>query len=189
MQDKEDEDGRALDDIACAMNIPLGPVVKLAKAVYGLGNTPRSWWLSVDRFLTSMEGRRTRTDPTVWCFSTEGLGTTYALVAAHVDDFTITGILGLKFEQLKNALRERFRWGSLKVQSFGLCGVRVHKEVENTIVLHQTSYVNSGTNPISVEEHRNFDRPLTSGEMTNLRGVWGAMQWKVTKTGPHHAAA
>ena len=31
--------------------------VRLAKVVYGIGNAPRSWWLSVDQFLTSMGGR------------------------------------------------------------------------------------------------------------------------------------
>ena len=69
---------RALEEIALA--------VRLAKAVYGLGRSPRSLWFSVDRFSTWMGGRRTGTDPTVWCFSTEGLRTTNALVAAYVND-------------------------------------------------------------------------------------------------------
>ena len=55
---------------------------------HGVGGIP------VDKFLTSMGGRRTRTDPTVLCFSSERLGTTYALVAAYVDDFIITGTAG-----------------------------------------------------------------------------------------------
>ena len=50
MQETEDVYGRALDEIACALHIPLGSAVKLWKSVYGLGNVPRSWWLSVDRF-------------------------------------------------------------------------------------------------------------------------------------------
>ena len=41
-------------------------LVRLAEAVCGLGHAPRSWWLSVHWFLTSMGGRGTRTDPTVW---------------------------------------------------------------------------------------------------------------------------
>ena len=52
--------------------------------------------------------RRTRTDPSMWCFSTDGLGTAYALVAAYVDDFIITGVLGQDVGNLKHALRERF---------------------------------------------------------------------------------
>ena len=44
-----------------------------------------------------MGGRGTRADPTVWWFSKEGLGTTYTVVAAYVDDFITTGILGQKF--------------------------------------------------------------------------------------------
>ena len=44
MQDTEAENARALDEIACAMNILLGSAVRLAKDVYGLGNAPRSWF-------------------------------------------------------------------------------------------------------------------------------------------------
>ena len=88
MQDSELIYAGALDEIACAM-VPLGSALQVAKAACGLGNAPRSWWLSVDRFLTSHNGRRTRTDPTIWCFSTDGLGTTHALVAAYVDHFII----------------------------------------------------------------------------------------------------
>ena len=74
-------------------------------------------------------------------------------------------------------------------QSFGLCGVRVHKKVATTIVLDQASCVYSGINPINVNIHHDLDRPLTAGEITSLRGVWRAMQWRVTQTGPQHAAA
>ena len=48
------------------------------------------------------------------------------------------------------------------------------KKVNHTVVLDQTSYVNSGINPISVDTHRDLDRPLTAGEITNLRGVCNA---------------
>ena len=34
---------RALHEIAGAKNIPVGSAVQLSKAVYGLGNAPRSW--------------------------------------------------------------------------------------------------------------------------------------------------
>ena len=100
---------------ACAMNVALRSAVVLA---YGLGNAPRSWWLSVDMFLTSMGGRRTLLDPTVWCFSTEGLEATYALGAAYVGDIIITGTPGQRFEQLKNALSERCRLGFVEGTEF-----------------------------------------------------------------------
>ena len=59
IQGTEAEYSRTLDEIACAVNNPL------AEAVYGLGSAPRSWWLSVDQFLTSVVGRRPRTDPII----------------------------------------------------------------------------------------------------------------------------
>ena len=49
--------------------------------------------------------------------------------------------------------------------------------------------MDSGINPINVDTHRDLDHSLASAEITNLRGAWGASQWKVTQTGPQHAAA
>ena len=57
------------------------------------------------------------------------------------------------------------------------------------IVHDQTTYVNSVINPFNFDTHRDLDRSFTSAEITNLRGVWCALQWKVTQTGPQHAAA
>ena len=153
-----------------------------------LGNAPRSWRLSVDGFLTSVGGRRTRTDPSVGCFSTECLRTTHALVAAHVDDFIITGAPGIIFEKLKTALRDRFRWGSWKVQSFGLGGVLGPQVSGPNNCSSPYFHVNSGINPINVDAHRDLDRPLTAGEITNIGCV---CVWSNAKsdTGPQHAAA
>ena len=56
MQDTEAVFTRAHDEIACAMNIPLGSAAALAKAVYGLGNAPPSW------LVLDVEGRRENED-------------------------------------------------------------------------------------------------------------------------------
>ena len=50
MQETEDVYARALGEIACAMNTPLGSAVKLPKAFCRLGHAPRSWWFSVEKF-------------------------------------------------------------------------------------------------------------------------------------------
>ena len=71
-----------------------------------------------------------RSNILVFLFISEGLGTTHALVAAYVGDFTITGIAGKRFEQLRCGLRERLLWGSWKLQSSGLCGVSSSQKSE-----------------------------------------------------------
>ena len=74
---------RALDEVACAFNTPLNSAVEVAKAAYGLGNAPRSWWLSVDRFALEQGSTRSRADPTILIFSFgDEDNTTYALAAA-----------------------------------------------------------------------------------------------------------
>ena len=98
-----------------------------------------------------MGGRRTRTDPTVWCFSSEGLGTTYALGTTYVDDFMITGIAGQRVEQHKSGLRELFSAGFVRVAEFWSWRCwSSQKKVDHMIVLDQTSNVNSGSNSINI---------------------------------------
>ena len=102
-----------MDEVACAFNIPQNSAVEEVKAVCGLGNAPRSWWLSVDRFMLEHGSARSRADPAIWIFSFgDEDNTTYALVAAYVDDFIITGVECKEFTNLKNALRDNFRWGT-----------------------------------------------------------------------------
>ena len=63
---------RALDEIACAMKVLIGSAAEVATAVHGRVNTPRNWWLSVDRFLTSRtKGTRTAPSPCWQCALTK----------------------------------------------------------------------------------------------------------------------
>jgi hypothetical protein len=43
---------RAIAEVENALNVPNGSAARIAKAVYGLGNAPRSWFFSVHRSLT-----------------------------------------------------------------------------------------------------------------------------------------
>ena len=67
------------------------------------------------RFLTSTGGRRTRTDPTSGVFPRMVLEprTLWKPLTCRIFD-------GKRFEQLTSGLRERFRWGSWKLQSLCL---------------------------------------------------------------------
>ena len=127
--------------------------------------------------------------PDQMVFSTDGLGTCYALVAAYLGDFIITGVPGQDFEKLKHTFRERCHWRTWKTQRFGLCGVRVHRKAGRTFVLDQLSYLNTGMGLFAVDTDRDFDGLLTAGEVTRVRGVWCAIQWKVSQIGPQHEAA
>ena len=40
---------RAIAEVAYALNVPIGTAVRIVKAVYGLGNAPRSWFYSAPR--------------------------------------------------------------------------------------------------------------------------------------------
>ena len=78
--------------------------------------------------------------------------------------------------------------GSWKAKSFGLCGVQVEQRPSYDVELDQHKYTQSSIHPLDINTHRGLDRPLTPHEITNLRGVWGALRWKVPQTSPQRAS-
>ena len=76
----------AIAEVAYALNVPIGTAVRIVKAVYGLGNAPRSWFYSVHRALTNINGLQLTSEPCIWKF-TDTNGITIGLVAAYVNDF------------------------------------------------------------------------------------------------------
>ena len=189
MQEHEDVYARASDEAACANDIPLGSAVKLAKAEYGLGNAPRGWWLSVDRFLTSMGGRKTRTDRRSGEFALKFLEPRMLL---QLPTWTISSTLAW-LERGLNISRPDFVNVSSGVRGkcrVLACAVSEFKRKWTTLLCSTKQRTRTAEfNPINIDSHRDLGRSLTPAELTNLPVVWGAMQWKVTRTGPQHAAA
>ena len=137
-------------------------------------------------------GRRCRTDPTIWTFSRpgpDGVPEVYCIIAAYVDDFLICGLPCPETEDIKKAMKERFRWGSWKSRVFDLCGVRISQSEDYSIEIDQAKYVFSSIDTINVNTSENLDREVTPQEQSMLRAVWGALQWKVTQTGPQFASS
>ena len=57
---------RAIAEVAHSLNVPINSAVRIVKAVYGLGNAPRSWFFSVHRSLTGIGGKQLMSVPCVW---------------------------------------------------------------------------------------------------------------------------
>ena len=196
-------DGQELDDnrpiyisataeIAAALDVPTGTAVRTAKAVYGLGQAPRSWFFSVNRKLLEMGAHQLKSEPCVWRFCRPGDGTdtsVYAVVAAYVDDFLIAGDhTNPLYMKLRESLKQMYRWGGeWKRGNFVMCGVRITQQHDFSFRLDQTSYTHEKLNTIEVP--KGIDRPCTEREISQLRGLNGGLQWKATQTGPQICAS
>ena len=67
-----------------------------------------------------------------------------------------------------------------------MCGAKISQRMDFSFVLDQSKYVHDGLRLIDIP--KGPDRPVTERELSQLRAVLGALQWKVTQTGPHLAS-
>ena len=68
---------------------PPGTILKLKKALYGLVQAARAWYISFCKILKSLGLRRSRADPCA--FIRDLGGGDMVIVIAHVDDCIVTG--------------------------------------------------------------------------------------------------
>ena len=112
LDEKEPIYVKAIAKVALALNVPIGTGVKIVKAVYGLGNAPRSWFYSVHRALTGIGGYQLNSEPCIWRF-TNTTGNVIGVVAAYVDDFLIAGNhANENFMKIREKIKNLYRWGN-----------------------------------------------------------------------------
>jgi hypothetical protein len=180
---------QAMAEVAHALDVPVGSAVKIVKAVYGLGNAPRSWFYSVHRKLTQLGGRQSTSEPCIWTFTDPKTGEVYGNVGAYVDDFLICGKHSdERFMKLRSEIATMFRWGAWEKGNFTMCGVQITQAQDFSFTLSQERFVREKLNLIEFDDKRG-ERPATEKEISQLRGVCGALQWKVTQTGPQLASS
>jgi hypothetical protein len=178
---------KAIAEIAAAFDIPDGSAIRIAKAVYGFGNAPRSWFFSVHRQLTEKGGIACKSEPCIWVF-TRADQTVLALVGAYVDDFIIAGNHSDRdFLALREDIKNMYRWGPWHKGWFVMCGVRIIQKLDYSFTLDQGTYVHESLHLI--EQPKGPERPATEKEVSQMRGAHGGLQWKVTQTGPQFASA
>ena len=178
---------KAIPEVAAAFDIPEGSAIKIAKAVYGLGNAPRSWYYSVHRKLEKLGGKVLKSEPCIWKF-TDDAGTTIGLVAAYVDDFLIIGDhQNSDFMKIRSQIKNMYRWGEWQKGTFTLCGVRITQKLDFSFTMDQARFVHESLS--CIELNKGPERKATEKEISQLRGAHGGLQWKVTQTGPQFAAS
>ena len=96
----------ANEELAEELGLPMGVLMRLKKAVYGLCQAPKSWYESVDALMEQLGGQRCVSDPCVWVFSDkDGV---FGIVGTHVDDFLITGDNSKRWLEIETKLQKAF---------------------------------------------------------------------------------
>jgi len=113
-----------------------------------------------------------------------GVKQTSGFICSHVDDFLIAGDESCdEWNQALNSFYGKFSWSPWECNSFMHCGVRIREEPDFSFTLDHSSFCES-IEAVTYTTKNEHDK-LTADEVTQLRGVLGALQWRGQQTAPH----
>jgi hypothetical protein len=110
-------------------------VLRLAKALYGLRQTPRAWNAKLDQTLRALGFTNSNSEHAVY---TRGHGSSRLLVGVYVDDLIITGSDASEIATFKLQMQGQFKMSDLGLLSFYL-GIEVLQR-EDSIHISQAGY-------------------------------------------------
>ena len=161
--------------------LPFSPhgLAKVRKGVFGLADSPRRWYLRLNKSLTKLGWLRSSMDAAQWFLKSPD-GTLDGIVVSHVDDLLRAGTA--KAHATLKALGEELGFGSLETGSFTYCGKLVQQLPEKSIEVSVRAY-HENMQPVSVPIHRKkqLDAQLTPSEHRQLRAILGSLQWVVAQ--------
>ena len=132
----------------------------------------------------SLKWRRHPLDRCLYCYY-NGQGKLIGALILHVDDLLIAGDMKeVEFKTGINQLRKAFdfgKWQSLDNEAIVYCGGKLEKTAEG-LSLSFGDYVRKIA-PLTMPKEEK-SRDLTSGEISKVRGMIGALQWPATQGEP-----
>lgn len=183
VEEKRDLFAVPVDELADALQIPRGSAVQVVKSCYGLVNAPASWFQKVRDTLKHLGFVQSRTDPCLWLFFEEGEEeekTTLGFVCSHVDDFLVAGNeQSSAWTSAVTAFHQSFRWSPWECNAFTHCGIQLKEEMDFSTTLDHSKFIEA------IEQIKFHPRPdqeaVTGDELTQLRGILGALQWRTPR--------
>ena len=157
-----------------------GKLWKLKKALYGLNDAAREWYLKVHEAMAEMGGARSTLDNAIF-FWREGNELT-GICSAHVDDFILCGTDSF-LKNLVAQVKSRFKVSSECEGLFIYIGLQIKQDNE-TIVVSQESFANRLTQMGLINQDTSSQSPLTNEESRELKSLAGQLMWISSHTRP-----
>ena len=158
-----------------------GKLWKLKKAVYGLCDAARAWYLRVKGKLLSLSVKMCSLDKSL--FRWYNNGTLEGVMCIHVDDFLFCGTKA--FEKcVIEKIKEEFLVGSSASGSFKYLGLNVMVSKDG-IAVDQVQYASSlSTVELSYSRAMQKNSELSEQEKAGYRALIGQLSWMSTHTRP-----
>ncbi|KAK9873393.1 hypothetical protein WA026_022456 [Henosepilachna vigintioctopunctata] len=132
-------------------------VFKLKKAIYGLKQASRAWYMRVDEILLSLDYLKSQHEP---CLYYKRKKESITIIALYVDDFFVFSNDINESVNLKSCLKSKF-----KVKDLGhakqILGVKITRDQDNKcLYLDQESYIDSLLSKFKMTECKGMKTPL-----------------------------
>lgn len=112
-------------------------VCKLKKSIYGLKQSPRCWSKTFTEFMKNIGFKQSTSDPCVFVRSRQEL----EILAVYVDDLILITESMESMEELKLALKKRYKMKDMRELSY-ILGISVIQDKDkNCVFLHQKHYI------------------------------------------------
>lgn len=143
-------------------------VCKLKRAIYGLKQSSRAWYMRVDEVLTGLGYKKSSYEHCLYTFQVNGLLT---IVALYVDDFFIFSNNSECVKLLKKHLNHEF-----KIKDMGeakqCLGVRIRRNyTDGSITLDQEGYIDNLLKKFKMEECNSVSTPIENNITESLSNV------------------
>ena len=136
-----------------------GRVCKLARGLYGLRESPKSWNSMFDQTVRSFGFKPTNLDP---CFYFIRENNVFTIMIIYVDDGIIASTDKNKPNEIYNKLSNKFE--IRKVNSSRFLGIEYERNYRNrTIILKQQQYLIDKLKTFNMDETRKSDSPFACG--------------------------
>ena len=177
---------RPLPELAEAFGLSVGQMLELLGSAYGLTSAPREWYLDLSATLKKLGAEVCSTDPCLWRVIAED-GSVLGVLGIHVDDILMAGNENEKqWVEFLHRLHGSYQWAPWETDQFTHCGLGLQQLYDDSVMISHEEYC---SNVSQVDPRRKGDEePLREDELSQLRAVHGAIQWRVTQSAPHHAA-
>ena len=157
-----------------------GKVWLLKKAVYGLWDGSRRWYMEVEKQFELLGGKKCKNDQAFFYFH-DGKKLR-GLVCLHVDDMYITGDESFRNE-VKAPLLKIFVFGTNESDNFKFTGINFRTINRESILLDQDDYIQNMVE-INIDKNKKAEDNLSDEEMKVFRKAIGQIQWAQSGTRP-----
>ena len=180
---------KAVPEIAVAMGVKPGGLMRILGAIYGLTNAPRIFWRDVSLKLKSLGAIQNPIDRCLWIVPNES-GEICGRIGSQVDDFVFGGNMADPvWQKFREDLKKAYKWSPWQKGEFQFSGCKLSQSLTYSITLSQEEFCNS-LFPVAIsnEKSRSGADALSPTEISQTRALLMKAQWRALQSAPQFCA-